>query len=125
MSHAFIYGFIVKQACFIPQHSNSFLELSLTYIGLPKFPRFLYLWRRIGTSITVLLYSYHNYHVCFISVHFFAEINPKAIPRHHVIQSLNHSGSVSQKQGLTEQNTMGMSQDQPFPHILCFSTSLK
>ena len=25
MAHAFIYGFIVKQACFVPRHSDSFL----------------------------------------------------------------------------------------------------
>ena len=40
LSHAFIYGFTVSQACFTPQCSNTFLELSLTYSGLPKFPRF-------------------------------------------------------------------------------------
>ena len=40
ISRAFIYGFIVKPACFVPQRSNSFLEQSLTYSGLPKFPTF-------------------------------------------------------------------------------------
>ena len=38
--HAFLYGFIVKQACFLPWYSDSLLERSLTYSGLPKFPRF-------------------------------------------------------------------------------------
>ena len=40
IAHAFIYRFIVKQACFTPQHFNRFLERSLTYSGLPKFPKF-------------------------------------------------------------------------------------
>ena len=37
ISHAFIYGFIVTQACFLPWYSDSFLERSLTRSGLPKF----------------------------------------------------------------------------------------
>ena len=32
ISHAFVYGFIVKQTCFIERCSSSFLEQSLTYI---------------------------------------------------------------------------------------------
>ena len=40
MVHAFIHCFIVKQVCFIPWCTESFLEPSLTYRGLPKFPRF-------------------------------------------------------------------------------------
>ena len=40
ISWAFTYSFIVKHAYFIPRHSSRFLELSLTYSGLPKFPRF-------------------------------------------------------------------------------------
>ena len=51
ISHAFIYDFIVKQACFV-QQSNSFLEWLLTYSGLPKFPRFPCLWSPPGISTT-------------------------------------------------------------------------
>lgn len=38
--HAFIYGFIVKQVCFVPWCSVGFLEWLLIYGDLPKFPRF-------------------------------------------------------------------------------------
>ena len=36
IAHAFIYGFIVEQVCFLPQCSEGLLERSLTYGGLPK-----------------------------------------------------------------------------------------
>ena len=35
-----IYDFIVKQCCFIPRHSDGFLEGLLICRGLPNFPRF-------------------------------------------------------------------------------------
>ena len=40
ISHAFIYGCIVKQDCFIPRSSDGFLEWLFTYSDLPNFPRF-------------------------------------------------------------------------------------
>ena len=36
----FISGFIVKQACIVPQGSDGFLEQLLTFGGLPAFPSF-------------------------------------------------------------------------------------
>lgn len=40
ISCAFIYGLIVKQGCVIPRCTEGFLEPSLTYSALPKFPGF-------------------------------------------------------------------------------------
>ena len=52
--HAFIYGFIVKQVCFVPWCSVGFLEWLLTYSGIPKFPRF--------PSLSVVPYwDFYNY----------------------------------------------------------------
>ena len=62
LPHALIYGFIVKQVCFIPWHSDGFLEWLLIYSGLPKFLQFPHLWSPPGTStttcITIWLYPY-------------------------------------------------------------------
>ena len=41
ISSAFIYDFIVKQACFLLWYSNSFPEWSFTYKLSSKFPRFI------------------------------------------------------------------------------------
>ena len=50
------YGFVVKQACFVPLSADGFLEQLLIYSGLPNFPRF--------PSLSMVLYwNFYNY-VC-------------------------------------------------------------
>ena len=56
MSHALIYGFVVKQAYFIPRPSDGFLEPILTDSGLPEFPRF--------PSLSVVPYWDFNNYLC-------------------------------------------------------------
>ena len=51
---SWFYLLIVKQACFVPRRSDSFLERSLTHSVLPKFPRF--------PSLSIIPYGdFYNY----------------------------------------------------------------
>ena len=70
ISHAFIYGFIVTQACFLPWYSDSFLERSLTGSGLPKFLGF--------PSLSTVPYRdfYRRLYVCWL----FSRVRLFAIP---------------------------------------------
>ena len=66
IARAFIYGFIVQQACFVPQHSDARLsdyELRVVSQSALGFP--LYLWSPTGTStttcVTILLQLHQKY----------------------------------------------------------------